>query len=53
VREMLEYILCFVAGMFIGWNFVPQPKFIENLYTKLVDKFSNNISDKNNNINDN
>lgn len=29
------YVVCFVAGLIIGWNVLPQPAWIKVLYDKL------------------
>lgn len=34
--HMVTYILCFVAGLIIGWNFLPQPDWIKQLVDKLL-----------------
>lgn len=32
---MFTYILSFVAGLIIGWNFLPQPNWVKQLVDKL------------------
>lgn len=32
---MLIYALFFVAGLIIGWNFLPQPIWVKNIVQKL------------------
>jgi len=33
---MIDIILIFGAGLVIGWNVLPQPKFVKGLWDKLV-----------------
>lgn len=33
---MVTYILCFVVGLIIGWNFLPQPDWVKQLVDKLL-----------------
>ena len=32
---MLELAIAFVAGLIIGWNFLPQPEAIKNMISKI------------------
>ena len=29
--------LCFAGGLIVGWNVLPQPKWVQRLYGKVVD----------------
>jgi len=31
---MFELALGFAVGLVVGWNFLPQPDFIKNIFTK-------------------
>ena len=31
---MITFILGFVVGLVVGWNFLPQPEFVKNLLKK-------------------
>lgn len=42
---MLMYSLCFIAGLIIGWNFLPQPVWVKNLVQKIFGQ--NNGENKN------
>ena len=33
---MFELILGFVAGLVVGWNFLPQPQWVKNLLAKIT-----------------
>jgi len=33
---MLDYLLCIAIGMLIGWNVLPQPKWVKELYDKYL-----------------
>lgn len=33
-------LFAFAAGLIVGWNFIPQPKFVADLVQKAVDKFT-------------
>jgi hypothetical protein len=32
---MTNILIGFVIGLIVGWNFLPQPKFIKDLFDKL------------------
>ena len=32
---MLELLIAFAAGLVVGWNFLPQPKFVTDLIAKI------------------
>lgn len=32
-------LIFFAAGLIIGWNVLPQPKFIKKIYDKIIKKF--------------
>lgn len=32
---MVELIIGFVAGLVVGWNFLPQPAWVKNLLSKV------------------
>jgi len=32
-------LIFFMVGLIIGWNVLPQPKFIKNIYDKIIEKF--------------
>lgn len=36
---MTGFILCFLIGLIVGWNFLPQPEWVKNLVDKI---FKNN-----------
>jgi len=36
---MIECIICFVAGLILGWNVLPQPKFVKDIYDKIAGMF--------------
>lgn len=36
---MMDWILFFVIGLIVGWNLLPQPLFIKNIYDKIKVKF--------------
>jgi len=38
---MTDYIIAVGIGLLIGWNLLPQPEWIENLWAKLVAKIKN------------
>ena len=31
---MFEIIIAFCGGLFVGWNFLPQPAWVKSLYDK-------------------
>ena len=33
---MFEFIIGLVAGLIIGWNFLPQPQWVKDLLAKLT-----------------
>lgn len=35
---MLEFIIGFAVGLVIGWNVLPQPQWVSNLYNKYFGK---------------
>lgn len=35
---MVFGIICFVAGLVVGWNFLPQPDWVKDLIAKIVAK---------------
>jgi hypothetical protein len=35
---MIEFISGAVAGLIVGWNFLPQPVWVQNLWAKLMAK---------------
>lgn len=41
----MDYILMFLAGMVVGWNFLPQPEWVANLVAKIKAKFSRKPKD--------
>jgi hypothetical protein len=40
VKKMLFGILCFAAGLIVGWNFLPQPLMVELLIGRWTDKLN-------------
>jgi hypothetical protein len=38
---MIDYIVVFGLGLLIGWNLLPQPEWIKNLWDKAVAKIKN------------
>lgn len=34
----MELIIGFVAGLIVGWNFLPQPSFVKGWINKLIGK---------------
>lgn len=36
---MVIAVICFVAGLVVGWNFLPQPEFVKNWVGKVVGLF--------------
>jgi hypothetical protein len=38
---MVECIVCFVGGLLVGWNFLPQPQFVKDLVDKALSLFTN------------
>lgn len=41
----MDYILMFVAGMVVGWNFLQQPEWVAKLIEKIKAKFSRKPKD--------
>lgn len=37
---MLTLLVVFAAGLIVGWNVLPQPAWVRNLYLKVKNKFS-------------
>jgi hypothetical protein len=37
---MLEALFWFAVGLIVGWNLLPQPQWIKNLYDKLKTNIS-------------
>lgn len=35
---MFWYLISFVAGLIVGWNFLPQPQFIQDFMNKILNK---------------
>lgn len=33
---MLELLLAFGVGLVVGWNFLPQPKWVQDLITRFL-----------------
>lgn len=33
---MLDIIVGFVAGLVVGWNFLPQPQWVKDLLAKII-----------------
>jgi hypothetical protein len=33
--ELILMLLAFAAGLVVGWNFLPQPEWVLNLWNKL------------------
>lgn len=31
--------LCFAVGLIVGWNVLPQPQWVADLYAKIKEKF--------------
>jgi len=42
---MLWTIIAFVLGLLVGWNLLPQPPWVKNLWTKAEDKIED-LTDK-------
>jgi hypothetical protein len=38
-KNMIEIILAFAAGLIIGWNVLPQPEWVKNIWTKIIGWF--------------
>lgn len=36
---MLDILLAFAAGLLVGWNVLPQPKWVQNLWSKATASF--------------
>lgn len=36
---MTRLVIGFIIGLIIGWNVLPQPKWIRNIWDKIVAKF--------------
>ena len=36
---MTRLVIGFIVGLIIGWNVLPQPQWIKNLWNKLMAKF--------------
>jgi hypothetical protein len=43
---MLNNIVCFLAGLIIGWNVLPQPAWVKALYDLFVSKIKGWVSSK-------
>jgi hypothetical protein len=39
IGYVLEGSLFFASGLIIGWNLLPQPIWVKNLYDKILAKF--------------
>lgn len=39
---MITALLCFAAGLVVGWNFLPQPEFVKGLVGKFTGLFKKN-----------
>jgi len=37
---MMDWILFFVVGLIVGWNLLPQPLWVKNIYDKIKAKFT-------------
>ena len=35
---MFDEVFCFVAGMIVGWNLIPQPAWVKAIYDKIMAK---------------
>lgn len=35
---MMEFVLGLVLGMIVGWNFLPQPKFMSDFFDRFKSK---------------
>ena len=38
---MLEFLIVFGAGLVVGWNILPQPKWVADLYKTVISNFKN------------
>lgn len=43
---MLDKILFFGLGLVVGWNVLPQPTWVKNLYEKAVNKVKSLVTPK-------
>lgn len=34
---MVTGLICFAAGLVVGWNFLPQPEFVKNFVGKAIE----------------
>ncbi len=41
IGYMLEGALFFAVGLIVGWNLLPQPEWVKNLYDKVRAKIKN------------
>jgi hypothetical protein len=32
-------LISFAVGLILGWNFIPQPKFVSDMVSSLVEKY--------------
>ena len=39
---MLRYVIAFCAGLVVGWNALPQPPWVADLYKQVHAKFIDN-----------
>jgi hypothetical protein len=37
-KEMIMFVIGFVAGLVVGWNFLPQPAWLKDMVSKLFKK---------------
>lgn len=35
---MFEALIGFAAGLIVGWNFLPQPVWVQSLWAKIMDR---------------
>jgi hypothetical protein len=38
---MLELLIAFGSGLVVGWNVLPQPQWVADLYKKVMSNFKN------------
>ena len=43
---MLDKLLFFGLGLIVGWNVLPQPTWVKNLYEKVVSKVKSFVTPK-------
>lgn len=44
---MFNYVLAFLAGLVVGWNVLPQPAWVKNLYQLAIDKIKGVVNKDN------